>query len=89
MPLGEHTQNDMRNMHAKFHEFSWHKKEILIYHHFHFINFVEWDNMNEIWKHENVHLVEGIVTKFIPYFSNPYFIWYQILNLMNELVQEG
>jgi hypothetical protein len=26
MPLGEHTQNDMRNMHAKFHEFSWHKK---------------------------------------------------------------
>jgi hypothetical protein len=26
MPLGEHTQNDMRNMHAKFHEFIWHKK---------------------------------------------------------------
>jgi hypothetical protein len=85
MPLGYHIRNEMRNMHAKFHEFGMHRNKDMNLSLFSFPKFCTLDKQ-ELRRFEymkSVVLDEAVPTKFNLYFSGLYFIFYEFSNFMN------
>jgi hypothetical protein len=71
MPLGEHIRNEMRNMHAKCHEFSIHRNDDMDLSLFSFTEFctLEEQELRIFDYMKDLVMDEGIPTKFISYFQ--------------------
>jgi hypothetical protein len=72
MPLDEHIWNEMRNLHARFHEFSIHKNEDMNLSLFSFLEFCTLDEqeLRRFYYMKDVVLDEWIPTNLTSYFSD-------------------
>jgi hypothetical protein len=78
----------VRNMHAKFHEFRMHKNDDMNLYLFSFPKFCTLDKqeLRRLDYIKDVVLDKAVPIKFNSYFSDMYFIFYEISNFMNGQV---
>jgi hypothetical protein len=76
VPLAKHLLDDMRSLHAEFHEFIMHKKEDVDLSLFSFSKIcrLKEQELRRTSYKKDVVLYEEISIKFISYFSELYFI---------------